>query len=289
MKRSLIWIVVSSGMVLWGSDFVSGQDTGFLHRLNPFRRLRERQTERFSSPEAEQGGPTELSRRGMHAPWNQNSLPSSSAAPDRQEHRWRWRRDLQTGDETDLTSQEAGLDQQHPWWAGHSADPSPLPAATDQGGPFGERTPAGNPPTVDELRAHLLARGVNPAIVDRQAERLASQRGDSQARRAKRLPDQTPQLEKIRAEMRARGIEPRHIDRQLSHTARTRGARERFQHRIGDGRLSGWGADQREPRARADRANIEPRPVRDRLTRPESRPRPDHAVARLGAGRTRRQ
>ena len=46
------------------------------------------------------------------------------------------------------------------------------------GGPLGERTEAGQPPTLEELRAHLLVRGIDPDRLDARFARMQEARAN---------------------------------------------------------------------------------------------------------------
>lgn len=288
MRRALLLIVVSVSMLFLCSHAVLGQETGFLARLNPFRRLGTGPEERRWGSETDEDTPAGIGRRESHAPWTADGSPDATPRRYRNGRQIRWQRQGQAENETVSAPRDAERHARPPWRTDASADRSPV-AAEYQGGPFGHRSVEGNPPTAEQLRAHLLARGVDPTIVDRQIDHLVSKRNGPRSRVEKRSTDPSQRLERIRAEMRARGIEPRQANRQLPRSTRSRAMRQRVQERLAEGRFGNQPAEQRELRARIVRSEVEPRTASDRLGRPSTVPARAQTAARLGAGRTRRK
>jgi hypothetical protein len=134
--------------------------------------------------------------------------------------------------------------------------------ARGNGGWLGERANAGRPPTLEELRAHLISRGIDPVSIDQRIARIreARRRGLA-AREGTRLetpsgPDPVP------AELSDRGVDP--TTAVEARLARMRDSRGDFG-RVGRQVQGSGGWEQAQLQSRLVHQGLPPQTLNERL------------------------
>ena len=291
MKRSIVLIAVASVSVMVTAQSAAwGQEDGVLQRLNPFRLLRSRHAERVTTQAQTQAQaqtapfPNDLGNRGIHSPLVDDSISRTGALRQQHEYRARVRAGWNETTEGDLDPLRARFAEQSNTTAAVNQRSLRAYQAQQNGGWLGQRTEAGNPPTLEELRAHLLSRGVDPASVEQRFARMAAAREQNRQERAHEEATTEPNLNQIRTEMEARGIDSRKIDEQIVRRTETRGFGDKFQKRMhGNGE-----PNYAEVRTRLSKQGVDPTSLNVRLGRSEMATARSREASRYGLGRTRR-
>jgi hypothetical protein len=264
--RRLGWIIV----LAWGTVLVLGsslcaQEDGLLERINPFRLSRNRNVEPLATHSQLEKSPQALSQRGINPVATDSWLSPRNSLTYREQHR--------NGRET-LPDSSAG--PQEIGQLGREVGEDHR-----QGGWFAQRTAEGNPPTIEEMRQHLLSRGVDPQIVERQMERLSVARGGVEGQSD--LSARQRELARVRMEMEARGLDPRGTERSLETAARTRAFSQRFEQR----RQANGAPNYEQLRTRVSGNAEDPRTMNTRLGRSQTVVGGVDKAARYGHSRIR--
>lgn len=192
----------------WGEESI-------LQRMHPYRFFRTRPGPQAESTQARvQPGDQPLSQRGVHPIVNDQSLlpqrPLRQNGPN-----------LPVRGEGSIPS---GYPSGRPTWTHQHAiaDNPPSTQHVRHGGWLGQRSPDGRPPTLDELRAHLESRGVDPARLDNMALR-AGDAGQEAGKFGQTGRYGSPaDLQQLRTELELRGVDAAAIEARVAERSEVR-------------------------------------------------------------------
>ncbi len=282
MKRPLTLVSVVLGTILFiGAGSVYGQDAGgWLHRANPFRLLRKRNSERLATHSQAEKSPHAMGRRAINAPDSYARAPQQNSI--RQQYQYQARSQASFGD-----SGLAAPDRSGERFALRPAPVAPLDyrdrqavQTRERAMRFGQRTPPLSEAASERMRADLMARGIDPAMVERRARvRSADVSPEAMDRAAEE------QLARIRTEMQARGMDTRKAEKDLARSGNSRAFNKRFRNRT----LGNGAPNYAQLRARTSRVGADPRTMNARLGRSRGSGAETTSAARFGTGRVRRR
>jgi hypothetical protein len=262
MRRNLgmVLLVVMVVSAVHASSL--GAEEGALQRFSPFRFFRTRPGAKAESTHARvQPAEEALSQRGIHP-----VVPEDSIIPRKSLRqsgpvfpRWDDRAMLEDdpgGRPAWVTEHRASrLDSQT------DSDAPPPSGPVRNGGWLGYRSPEGRPPTLEELRAHLESRGVDPARLDAMAERAPGAWVEGGKFGQTGRYGAPAELAQIRAELESRGVDAGAIEARIA---------ERTEVRENHGPLGRQGDSvvvphQAEVRSRLERGGLPPAAINARF------------------------
>jgi hypothetical protein len=136
--------------------------------------------------------------------------------------------------------------------------------AQRNGGWLGERPDTGRPPTLDELRAHLISRGIDPVAIDQRIARIREARRRGLAVREAAGVDIPPDAKPDAVPRSDRGVEPTTVvEPRLARLRDSRGDFGRFGRQVPVN--AGW--EQAQLQSRLVRQGIPPQTLNARLGR----------------------